>query len=128
MTSPPHDSPPTDEFPVAPPVSTPPVTPPATPPAVAPGQNSSPIKRTRTSGTWIAIIIAAVLLIFLLIFILENLTTVTVGFLGMNGNLPLGVALLFAAISGALLVALVGGARIVQIRHRVRKADKAPNP
>ncbi|MBP2329836.1 putative integral membrane protein [Kibdelosporangium banguiense] len=109
MTSQPHESPPTDEIPVAEP-----------PPA--PGV--SPIKRTRISGTWIAVIVAAVLMIFLLVFILENLTTVTVGFLGMEGNLPLGVALLFAAISGALLVALVGGARILQIRHRVRRSDK----
>jgi uncharacterized integral membrane protein len=116
MTSQSHDSPPTDEIPVA------------QPPAPAPGPGVSPIKRSRISGTWIAIIVAAILMIFLLIFILANLTTVTVSFLGMDGNLPLGVALLFAAIGGALLVALVGGARILQIRHRVRKADKAVGP
>jgi uncharacterized integral membrane protein len=116
MTSQPYETPPTDEIPVA------------EPPTPAPGASSSPIKRSRISGTWIAIIVAAILLIFLLIFILANLTTVTVSFLGMDGNLPLGVALLFAAVGGALLVALVGGARIVQIRRRVRKADKVVGP
>jgi uncharacterized integral membrane protein len=35
-------------------------------------------------------------------------------------NLPLGVALLLAAIGGALLVGVVGTARIVQLRRRVR--------
>jgi uncharacterized integral membrane protein len=87
----------------------------------------SAIRRSRISGTWVAIIVAAILMIFLLVFILQNLTSVTVSFLGFEGNLPLGVALLFAAISGALLVALVGGARIVQIRRRVRRAG-SPKP
>ncbi|ALG15288.1 hypothetical protein AOZ06_34830 [Kibdelosporangium phytohabitans] len=81
-------------------------------------------KGTRTSGTWIAVIVAAIVLVFLLIFILANLTPVTVTFLGMSGELPLGVALLFAAISGALLVALVGAARILQLRRRVRRVAK----
>jgi len=116
MTSPSHENPPTDEIPVAPPV--------ARPPAATAGKSASPIKRTRISGTWIAVIVAIILTIFLLIFILANLTVVTVSFLGMDGNLPLGVALLFAAIAGALLVALIGGARIVQIRRKVRRADK----
>jgi uncharacterized integral membrane protein len=79
------------------------------------------IKRTRISGTWIAVIVATILLIFLLVFILQNLTAVTVSFLGFSGNLPLGVALLFASIIGALLVALVGAARILQLRRRVRR-------
>ncbi|CAM4300352.1 lipopolysaccharide assembly LapA domain-containing protein [Kibdelosporangium persicum] len=110
MTNP--ETPPTDEFPVQQP---------------HPTGTDSPVrvtKATRTSGTWIAVIVATVLLVFLLIFILENLTTVTVSFLGMSGGLPLGVALLFAAISGALLVALIGGARIMQLRHRVRRAAR----
>jgi uncharacterized integral membrane protein len=103
-----------------------PVEPPTTPVPAQPAQTTrpadSPVKRTRISGTWIAIIVATILLIFLLIFILQNLATVTVAFLGLAGNLPLGVALLFAAISGALLVALVGAARITQIRRRVHRA------
>lgn len=82
----------------------------------------SAIRSSRISGTWVAVIIATILLIFLLVFILQNLTSVTVSFLGFAGNLPLGVALLFAAITGALLVALVGAARILQIRRRVRRA------
>ena len=36
-------------------------------------------------------------------------------------NLPLGVALLVAALGGALLVGIVGTARIMQLRRHVRR-------
>jgi uncharacterized integral membrane protein len=84
------------------------------------------VKPTRISGTWVAVVIAAIVLIFLLVFILQNLASVTVTFMGLSGTLPLGVALLFAAIAGALLVALVGAARIMQLRRRVRRIGNTP--
>jgi uncharacterized integral membrane protein len=93
------------------------------PPPATVDPSGSVTRATRISGTWIAVIVATILLVFLLIFILQNLTTVTVSFLGFSGNLPLGVALLFAAIVGALLVILVGAARILQLRRRVRRAN-----
>jgi uncharacterized integral membrane protein len=79
------------------------------------------VARTRISGTWVAVVVAAVVLLFLLIFILQNLATVTVHLLGTAGSLPLGVALLFAAIAGALLIALVGTARILQLRRQAKR-------
>jgi uncharacterized integral membrane protein len=85
------------------------------------------IKRTRVSGTWIAVIIALLVLVLLLIFILQNLATATVYFLGMSGSLPLAVAMLFAAIAGGLLVGLVGGARILQLRKETKKARRSLN-
>jgi uncharacterized integral membrane protein len=69
------------------------------------------------------VIVATIVLVFLLVFILQNLGEVTVSFLGISGNLPLGVALLFAAIVGAALVILIGAARILQLRRRVRRAS-----
>ena len=54
-------------------------------------------------------------------FILENTQSVKVSYFGLGGHLPLGVALLLAAIGGALLVGIVGTARIVQLRRRVRR-------
>lgn len=68
-----------------------------------------------------AVVVAAVVLLFLLIFILQNLSRVTVHLLGAAGSLPLGVALLFAAIGGALLIALVGAARILQLRRHAKR-------
>ncbi|KAA5838150.1 LapA family protein [Saccharopolyspora hirsuta] len=83
------------------------------------------LARTRTGGIWVSVVVAAVVLVFLLVFILQNSDGVTVHFLWMAGNLPLGVAMLFAVLAGALLVALVGTARILQLRrsakHRARK-------
>jgi uncharacterized integral membrane protein len=46
-----------------------------------------------------------------------------------NGTLPLGVGLLFAALLGALLVLVVGVARVLQLRgvaRRHRRADQGP--
>ncbi|WP_407936521.1 LapA family protein [Lentzea tibetensis] len=76
---------------------------------------------TRISGTWVAVLVAIVLLIFLLVFILQNLGTATVHFLWVEATLPLGVALLFGMIGGALTVALVGAARIMQLRRQARR-------
>ena len=63
----------------------------------------------------------AVILLLLLIFILQNGTQVGVSYLGMHGHLPLGVALLLAAVSGVLLVVLAGAARISQLRATARR-------
>ena len=76
------------------------------------------IKRTRTGGIWVAVGFFAVILLLLLIFILQNGTQVSVSYLGMHGHLPLGVALLLAAVCGVLLVVLAGTARIGQLRAR----------
>jgi uncharacterized integral membrane protein len=92
-------------------------------PSVPPGPTShAKIKSTRISGTWVAVIVAAFLLIFLLVFVLQNLTDATIHFFGGVFTLPLGVALLFAAIAGALLVGLVGAARIMQLRRQAKRA------
>jgi uncharacterized integral membrane protein len=85
------------------------------------------VERTRTGAVWVAVIAAAVVLLLLLIFILQNTEQVEVALFGANPNLPLGVALLLAAVLGALIVALIGTARIVQLRilaRRHRGADR----
>ncbi|AHH96427.1 hypothetical protein GCM10010174_75690 [Kutzneria viridogrisea] len=80
------------------------------------------VRRTRISGLWIGMILAAVVLLLLLVFILQNNQPVDIAFFGMSGQFPLGVALLLAAICGVLLVAVPGGARILQLRRTVRRA------
>lgn len=77
--------------------------------------------RTRTSFTFQALIAGLVVLVLLLIFILENTESVKINFLGAKGNLSLGIALLLAAVGGALLVAIVGAARIGQLRLHARR-------
>jgi lipopolysaccharide assembly protein A len=93
--------------------------PPAAVPPPLPPQHR--IKRTRTSGIWVAVGFFAVILLLLLIFILQNGTQVSVSYLGMHGHLPLGVALLLSAVCGVLLVVLAGAARISQLRATARR-------
>ncbi len=105
----------------APQASTPPA---SAPPASAP-QNPQPpqhvVKRTRMGGVWFAAVSFAVILLLLLIFILENGHRVDVAFFGAHGHLPLGVALLLAAVLGILMVVIPGTARIIQLRITARR-------
>jgi lipopolysaccharide assembly protein A len=109
----------------APPQQAAPPPEPAAPPAAAPHPlPQHRIKRTRTGGIWVAVGFFAVILLLLLIFILQNNTDVSVSYLGMHGHLPLGVALLLAAVCGVLLVMLAGTARIGQLRATARRHRK----
>ncbi|MCW2631992.1 MAG: hypothetical protein JWR88_954 [Pseudonocardia sp.] len=76
---------------------------------------------TRLSGLWIGVIISSLVLIVLLIFILQNLTSVDIHFLGASGTLPLGVAMLLAAISGVLLIAIPATGRSLQQRRVAKR-------
>jgi uncharacterized integral membrane protein len=85
--------------------------------------------RSRIGGLWVACVVFALVLLLLLIFVLENGQRVEVSFFGTHGRLPLGVALLLAAVFGVLLVALPGTARIVQLRIlRHRRGPHAGAP
>jgi lipopolysaccharide assembly protein A len=79
------------------------------------------IRRTRTGGVWVAVALFALLLLLLLIFILENGHRVAISYLGAHGHLPLGVALLLAAVIGVLLVVIPGTGRIIQLRVVARR-------
>ncbi len=70
-------------------------------------------------NAWVALIVAALLGIVLLIFILQNSESTEVEMLFWNFSLPLGVTILLSVIAGALVMALVGGVRIVQLRRAV---------
>lgn len=83
------------------------------------GRGAGP-KGSRTGGAWVIAVLAAVVLLFLLVFILRNLGEVRISVLWMTVSLPLGVALLLAAICGALLVAIPGTGRIIQLRRQYR--------
>jgi uncharacterized integral membrane protein len=76
-------------------------------------------------GAWIALVVAAFVFLLLLIFILQNGQRAQVSFLGAHGHLPMGVALLLAAVFGVLLVALPGTARIIQLRMLGRRRGAA---
>jgi uncharacterized integral membrane protein len=86
------------------------------------------VPRSRMGGAWVALVVAAFVFLLLLIFILQNGQRAQVSFLGAHGHLPMGVALLLAAVFGMLLVALPGTARIIQLRILGRRRGTAIEP
>ncbi|MGZ6833677.1 MAG: LapA family protein [Mycobacteriaceae bacterium] len=75
-----------------------------------------PLGVTRTASAWIGLVVGALILILLLVFVLQNNENTKLSILVWDFTLPLGVSMLFAAIAGALIMALAGGARILQLR------------
>jgi uncharacterized integral membrane protein len=84
-----------------------------------------PLRGSRTSGIWFAVVGFVVILFLLAVFVLQNTQQVQVSFFGFDGKAPLAAALLIAAVAGALLVVVAGALRILQLRRRVRRARKA---
>jgi uncharacterized integral membrane protein len=90
-----------------------------TPGSGTPG--TAPVRRSRSGGLWVGLILSALVLLFLLVFILQNGAPVQISFFALEGTLPVGVALLLAAIAGILLVAIPGSVRILQLRRAARR-------
>jgi uncharacterized integral membrane protein len=78
----------------------------------------------KTATTWIALILGAIVLVLLLIFVIQNNQTAGFEYFSAQFDLPLGVAMLLAAIAGALVMALVGSVRMVQMGWTIRKLRK----
>ena len=121
-------SPTSGAAPAAEPVSSAPVEPVASvapPQPAAPGQSSKEgLGHTRTSGIWAAVVALVVLLVLLAIFVLQNVQQVSVAYLGWEGEAPLAAALLIATATGALIAVVAGTLRILQLRRRVRRAQR----
>lgn len=81
--------------------------------------------RTRISAAWVGVMAGAVVLVLLLVFILQNTRSVKVSYLGLAGSMPLGIALLLAAIAGLLLAGGIASLRIWQLRHRLSGQTKS---
>jgi lipopolysaccharide assembly protein A len=89
---------------------------------------TGPTGRTRISGAWIGLIVFAVVLVLLLVLIIQNTKSVEISYFTAKGSMPLGVALLLAAIGGLLLAAAAATLRIWQLRHRLKRSGGADNP
>ncbi len=79
---------------------------------------------TRASAAWVATAAALLLLVLLIVFMLQNSTRVAVHFLSLSGSIPLGMALLIAAVGGGVVVAIAGVARVTQLRMNARRARR----
>ncbi|MFE7723327.1 lipopolysaccharide assembly LapA domain-containing protein [Nocardia rhizosphaerihabitans] len=89
----------------------------------APAKRATPpgVHGSKTGYTWIALIAAAIIGIIVLIFIIQNLDQAQVDLLFWDFSLPLGITVLLSVIAGALVMGLVGGVRILQLRHAAKK-------
>ena len=95
------------------------------PPSPSPSPETGRM-HTRISGMRTGLIGAVAGLIVVMIFIIQNAHAVSISFLGAHLRLSLAVALLFAAIAGALLMAAAGTARITQLRRIMRRDRRKP--
>jgi uncharacterized integral membrane protein len=103
---------------------------PQKPPTSSPAPSTSPGEDTRlftrVSAAWVAIGAALLLLVLIIIFILQNSMSIKVHYLGLALSLPLGMAILIAAVGGGVLVAIAGTARIAQLRNNARQSQQLP--
>lgn len=88
--------------------------------------DSGKVRHGRVSALYVGLVVAAILTIFLLIFIAQNSDSVAITFLGFQGQISLAVALLLSAVIGVLVVAVPGSLRIVQLRRALRKNANTP--
>lgn len=97
------------------------------PPKPTAARKEPAIGFTRAGALWSSLIAGFLILIVLLIFITQNTTSTPFQFLGWHWNLPLGVAILLAAVVGGLITVAVGTARILQLRRVAKKHHAAPH-
>ncbi|SMY12981.1 LapA family protein [Brevibacterium jeotgali] len=78
-----------------------------------------------SGGVWVSLILGAVITVMLLVFIIQNNTAAQFQYFGWTFSLPLGVAMLLAAIAGVLVAGIVGSVRIFVLSRRLKKVQKA---
>ncbi|MGC2655199.1 MAG: lipopolysaccharide assembly protein LapA domain-containing protein [Mycobacterium sp.] len=91
------------------------------PPVSAVATTPESARFTRAGAVWSALTVGFLILIVLLVFISQNTTSPQFAFLGWRWSMPLGVAILLAAVFGGLITVLAGTARIFQLRRAAKK-------
>ncbi len=83
------------------------------------------MKFTRAAALWSAMIGGFVILILLLVFIMQNTDSTTIHLFAWEWNLPVGVAILLAAVCGGLVTVAAGTTRIIQLHRAAKRNLKA---
>jgi putative membrane protein len=95
-------------------------------PAINPDANQHSRRRpTRISSLHVGLVTAAIVLVLLIVFLIQNAHTVDIHFLGAHLRVSLAVAMLTAAVAGALITGAAGTARIAQLRRSRRTSATA---
>lgn len=79
---------------------------------------------SRAGRLWMGLLPALIFLILMLVFIFQNLHNVKISFFTASGSFPLALALLLAAVGGALIVLCLGSIRILQLRRTLRRRSR----
>lgn len=90
-------------------------------PAAATQQSA---QRTRAASFWVSVVVTALIFIALIIFLAQNGREISIHFLAWKGHISQAVALLIAAVCGALLVAIPASVRVVQLRLGLRRTSR----
>ncbi len=91
---------------------------------VATPQPPTGVPSTRAGRLWLGLVPALVLLVVMLVFIFQNLHNVKISFFTASGSFPLALALLLAAVVGAVIVLCLGSIRILQLRRTVKHRSR----
>lgn len=86
---------------------------------------ASESKGGMSGGLWVSLILGAVITVLLLVFIIQNNSAAQFQYFGWSFSLPLGVAMLLAAIAGVLVAGIIGSVRIFILGRRLKKVQKA---
>lgn len=86
--------------------------------------SKDPLRGSRASGIWAAMLLLVVVLVLVSVFVMQNTQSVTITYFGWTGQAPLAAVLLIAVAGGLLLAVAAGSARILQLRRRVRHEQK----
>lgn len=89
-----------------------------------PEQSTKQEKSGVSAFVWVALILGALILVLLLVFVMQNNQPVDISYFAWSFSMPLGVALLLAAIAGILIAAIVGTVRIILLGRRLKRAQK----
>ena len=95
--------------------------------SVAPSEKPAKTS-SKVGATWVFLFLGMLLLILLLAFVLQNLNQVSMTLFTWQMSFPLGVGMLLAAIAGALIMALIGSVRIIQLRRQVARSTHKGTP
>ncbi|HEY1825433.1 MAG TPA: lipopolysaccharide assembly protein LapA domain-containing protein [Acidimicrobiales bacterium] len=94
-------------------------------------------RSTRSTGVWMATVVVVLFGVALIDFIAQNTRHVRISFFGVHAQIPVSVALLAAAIAGAIVVLAIGIGRAAYVRlsghrsragRRERRSSPAPRP
>jgi uncharacterized integral membrane protein len=93
----------------------------ATVPADGQRRHGEHFRHTRTSAAWVSVVVAIIIGVALIDFIAQNTRDLRVDFFSVSARMPVAVALLIAALSGAIVVVAVGVGRVAQLRLTMRR-------